>query len=131
MSQAPIVLIGVLALTYMDVVPYYWAEMLMKFFLTMPASRKHEAEADYIGLMMMAQGCYKPEAAMELWNRMEKTGQAGPPQILSTHPSNHNREEKIREWLPKAMEKAKASECHVTSQYADQFRDTFDGFKRW
>jgi predicted Zn-dependent protease len=91
--------------------------MLIDLFLSMPASRKHEAEADYIGLLMMAQGCYRPEAAMEFWARMEKTGQRGPPQILSTHPSNHDREEKIREWLPKAQEKAEASECHMTSQY--------------
>jgi predicted Zn-dependent protease len=130
MSQAPIVLIGVLALAMFDV-SFYSGKMLIDLFLSMPASRKHEAEADYIGLMMMAQGCYKPEAAMEFWNRMEKTGQAGPPQILSTHPSNHNREEKIREWLPKATELAQSSECHATSQFADQFKDSYDGFKRW
>jgi predicted Zn-dependent protease len=116
MSQAPLVLIGVLALAMFDV-SFYSGKMLVDLFLSMPASRKHEAEADYIGLMMMAQGCYRPEAAMEFWSRMEKTGQKGPPQILSTHPSNHNREEKIREWLPKAQEKAEMSECNVTSQY--------------
>jgi predicted Zn-dependent protease len=116
MSQAPLVLIGVLALAMFDV-SFYSGKMLIDLFLSMPASRKHEAEADYIGLMMMAQGCYRPEAAMEFWSRMENTGQKGPPQILSTHPSNHNREEKIREWLPKAQEKAEISECNVTSQY--------------
>jgi len=130
MSQAPLVFIGVLALAMFDV-SFYSGKMLVDLFLSMPASRKHEAEADYIGLMMMAQGCYKPEAAMDFWNRMEKLGQRGPPQILSTHPSNHNREEKIREWLPKAMEKAEASECYLTSQYADQFSSAFGGFDRW
>jgi predicted Zn-dependent protease len=116
MSQAPLVLIGMLVLATFDV-SFSLSQMLLNLVLSMPASRKHEAEADYIGLMMMAQGCYRPEAAMEFWNRMEKLGQAGPPQILSTHPSNHNREEKIREWLPKAMEKAETSDCHITSQY--------------
>jgi predicted Zn-dependent protease len=130
MSQAPIALIGVGILASMDV-SFSLAQMLLNIVLTMPSSRKHEAEADYIGLMMMAQGCYKPEAAMQFWNRMEKLGQDGPPQILSTHPSNHNREEKIREWLPKAMEKAEASECHMTSQLADQFNSTFSNFGRW
>jgi len=67
--------------------------------------------------MMMAQGCYRPQAAMDFWARMEKMGGGEPPQILSTHPSHHNREEKIREWLPKALEKAEASECYGTSQY--------------
>jgi Zn-dependent protease with chaperone function len=96
---------------------------LLNILLSMPASRKHEAEADYIGLMMMAQGCYRPEAAMEFWNRMEKLGQGGP-EILSTHPSNHNREEKIREWLPKAMEKAEKSDCHITAQYGTLHQDS-------
>lgn len=84
----------------------------------------------------MAQGCYNPEAAMEFWARMEKSGQAAPPQILSTHPSNHNREEKIREWyvrthhygpayaesfhrLPEAFEKQQLSECHSTMSYGE------------
>ena len=56
---------------------------------------------------------------MEFWNRMEKLGQQGPPQILSTHPSNHNREEKIREWLPQAHEKAASSDCHAMSGYGE------------
>jgi predicted Zn-dependent protease len=116
MSQAPLILLGVIALSMFDV-SFYSGKMLIDLFLSMPASRKHEAEADYIGLLMMAQGCYRPEAAMEFWARMEKTGQSGPPQILSTHPSNHNREAKIREWLPKAQEKAEHSNCNVTQQY--------------
>lgn len=79
----------------------------------MPASRKQEAEADYIGFMIMAQGCYKPHAAIDFWARMKIEAQ-GPPQILSTHPSHCNREKKLREWLPKAIEKAEASECFGT-----------------
>lgn len=61
----------------------------------------------------MAQACYRPEAAAELWARMERssTGQA-PPQFLSTHPSNANREAKIREWIPEAQEKQEHSQCH-------------------
>ncbi|KAJ4325341.1 metalloendopeptidase [Neodidymelliopsis sp. IMI 364377] len=116
MSQAPLILIPILASLALDV-SFYSANMILQLFLSMPASRKHEAEADYIGLLMAAQACYRPEAAMEFWARMEKTGQHGPPQILSTHPSNHNREEKIKEWLPRAHEKAEASECAGTSQY--------------
>ncbi|KAH7359577.1 peptidase family M48-domain-containing protein [Pyrenochaeta sp. MPI-SDFR-AT-0127] len=127
MSQAPLILLGVLALSMFDV-SLYSGKMLIDLFLSMPASRKHEAEADYIGLMMMAQGCYRPEAAMNFWARMEKLGQRGPPQILSTHPSNHNREEKIREWLPKAQEKAEASECYSTGQFVDQFSSAWGSF---
>lgn len=130
MSQAPLVLLGIIALSLFDV-SFYSGKMLIDLFLSMPASRKHEAEADYIGLLMMAQGCYRPEAAMEFWARMEKIGQHGPPQILSTHPSNHNREAKIREWLPKAVEKAESSDCGMMGQYVDQFSSAFSGFGRW
>ncbi|KAL6704884.1 metalloendopeptidase [Coniothyrium glycines] len=130
MSQAPLVLLGAIALTMFDV-SFYSGKMLLDLFLSMPASRKHEAEADYIGLLMMAQGCYRPEAAMEFWARMEKSGRDGPPQILSTHPSHHNREEKIREWLPQAQKKAEQSDCHGTSQYASRFRTALDSLEHW
>lgn len=83
----------------------------------MPASRKQETEADYIGLMIMTQGCYKPQTAIEFWARMEEIGSQRPTQILDTHPSYHDRKEKLREWLPKSIEKAEASECSGTSQF--------------
>ncbi|RAR08118.1 carbohydrate esterase family 5 protein [Stemphylium lycopersici] len=131
MSRAPIILLGVLALSMFDI-SLYSGKMLIDLFLSMPASRKHEAEADYIGLLMMAQGCYRPEAAMELWARMEKVaGGGGPPALLSTHPSHHDREEKIREWLPQAREAAEKSECKGMGQFADQFSTAFGSFGRW
>lgn len=130
MSRAPLILMGALLLSTLDI-SFYSSKMLLDLFLSMPASRKHEAEADYIGLLMMAQGCYKPEAAMEFWNRMEKAGSGGPPELLSTHPSNHNREEKIREWLPQALEMADKSDCAGTAEWSNQFSSAFDGFRRW
>ncbi|KAJ4334576.1 metalloendopeptidase [Ascochyta clinopodiicola] len=120
MSQAPLILLPILASLALDV-SFYSANMILQLFLSMPASRKHEAEADYIGLLMAAQACYRPEAAMEFWARMEKEGQQGPPQILSTHPSNHNREEKIREWLPKAHELGEQS-FGTTPNILSQFK---------
>jgi len=55
--------------------------------LMMPASRKQESEADYLGLLMMAKACYDPNAAVRVWQRMEAAGDSGIPQWLSTHPS--------------------------------------------
>ncbi|PVI04601.1 hypothetical protein DM02DRAFT_611427 [Periconia macrospinosa] len=125
LSQSPLVGLGLLALLSIDF-SFYTSMMLLNIFLSWPGSRKQEAEADYIGLLMMAEGCYRPEAAMDFWGRMERQARGqSPPQLLSTHPSNHNREEKIREWLPKAREKAEASECSTTSTYADQFASAF------
>lgn len=86
-----------------------------------PGSRAQESEADYIGLLMMAESCYNPEAAMELWARMEKEEQGAPPQFLSTHPSNHNRLEKIREWLPEADMKREEGDCGGIGGYGTCF----------
>ncbi|KAF1917284.1 mitochondrial metalloendopeptidase OMA1 [Ampelomyces quisqualis] len=130
MSKAPLILLCSAVLSLFDV-SFQMSSAALNILLSMPASRKHELEADYIGLMMMARGCYKPEAAMELWNRMEETDPEQPPQILSTHPSHKNRGAKIREWLPKAMEEAEQSECFVTSQFADGFSSALGGFDRW
>ena len=97
---------------------------------TLPGSRKQEEEADYIGLLMMAESCYDPSAAMGLWARMEKEEQVAPPQFLSTHPSNHNRLGKIRDWLPEAEVKRESGDCHGTAGYIDDFQRTVS-FPRW
>jgi predicted Zn-dependent protease len=61
--------------------------MILQFGIAMPASRKQESEADYIGLMMMAKSCYDPSAAIGVWQRMEEAEKHGIPEWMSTHPS--------------------------------------------
>ncbi len=70
----------------------------------LPYSRKHEAEADHMGLIFMAMAGYDPHVAIGFWERMAsmKQGQA-PPEILSTHPSDQKRIENIKKLLPEAM----------------------------
>ncbi|KAF3058448.1 Mitochondrial metalloendopeptidase OMA1 [Daldinia childiae] len=87
-----------------------------------PMGRMQESEADYIGLMMMAEACYDPREAIGFWKRMERAQQGEPPEWLSTHPSNNNRIQKIGEWLPTALDKMQASDCRGTSAFADLFR---------
>jgi len=65
---------------------FYLQDLL--FYL--PMGRKQESEADYIGLMMMAEACYDPRAAVGFWQRMEAIQRSGGqevPEMLSTHPS--------------------------------------------
>lgn len=104
--------------------------LLMQFAFTLPGSRAQEQEADYIGLLMMAESCFDPSAAIGLWSRMEKEEQYAPPQFLSTHPSSHNRLEKIRGWLPEAEMKSDASDCHSVGAYVGDFKRVAD-FPRW
>ncbi|KAH6845074.1 peptidase family M48-domain-containing protein [Chaetomium sp. MPI-CAGE-AT-0009] len=88
-----------------------------------PMSRLQESEADYIGLMMMAEACYDPQEAVSFWARMERaTGQGEVPEWMSTHPANTNRIKKIQEWLPEAMEKRAQSDCTSTTAFADLFK---------
>lgn len=72
----------------------------------LPWSRTQESEADHIGLILMAKAGYDPEAALRLWQRMEKAGSesnaTSPPEFLSTHPSYGTRQTDIRKWLPEA-----------------------------
>ena len=73
--------------------------------LILPYSRKHENEADEIGLIYAAKAGYDPRAAVGFWERMEaqKPG-FSPPEFLSTHPSDSNRLDKINALMPKAYE---------------------------
>ena len=72
--------------------------------LILPFSRKHESEADEIGLIYAAKAGYDPRAAVGFWKRMEaqKTGFT-PPEYLSTHPSDSNRLAKINALMPEAF----------------------------
>ena len=70
----------------------------------LPFSREQEAEADHIGLILMAKAGYDPHAALALWQRFEgKAGEKSPPEFLSTHPSYGTRERNIESWMPEAM----------------------------
>ena len=71
----------------------------------LPMSRTQEAEADRIGLVLMAMAGYDPREAVGLWERMRAAsrGKGKPPEWLSTHPSDDTRIANIRAALPEAM----------------------------
>lgn len=70
----------------------------------LPFGRKHESEADHIGLILMAKAGYDPRAAADFWRRMSAKGGQKPPEFLSTHPSDETRIRQIEEWLPEALQ---------------------------
>ncbi len=69
---------------------------------TLAFSRKHELEADKMGLIFMAMAGYDPAKAIEFWQRMAKTGGQKPPEFLSTHPSDEHRISDLQQCLLEA-----------------------------
>ena len=71
----------------------------------LPYARKHETEADYVGLMLMAAACFDPREAVPLWERMSAaSGGASQPEFASTHPNPGTRIQNLEALMPKAME---------------------------
>lgn len=70
----------------------------------LPYSRKHELEADHIGIMLMAKAGYDPTEAPKFWERFSAEGGQTPIEFLSTHPSDARRSATLRDMLPEAME---------------------------
>jgi predicted Zn-dependent protease len=75
-----------------------------QFGVLMPFSRKHESEADHIGLHYMARAGYDPRESIRFWQRMENAGGAQPPEFLSDHPSHGTRIQQLEAEMPKALE---------------------------
>jgi len=69
----------------------------------LPHSREQEAEADRMGLELMARAGYDPNAAVSLWQKMGKVGGGGPPEFLSTHPSGESRIKDLQAAIPRVQ----------------------------
>ena len=78
--------------------------------LVNPDQQSKELEADEIGLFLMADAGYDPRAALDFWDRVKsRPGYAGAPvAVLSSHPSSKERLEKLKELLPRAMDRFRA-----------------------
>ncbi len=66
-------------------------------------SRKHESEADKMGLVFMAKAGYDPQKAVKFWKRMSRQSSGQPPEFLSTHPNHDTRIQQLEKFMPKAM----------------------------
>ena len=79
------------------------AGMVANVTLELPKSRTAETEADRIGVELAARAGYNPQAAIALWQKMEKLGGGQPPKWLSTHPPHGDRIADLQNHIAKVM----------------------------
>ena len=64
----------------------------------LPYSRKHELEADAVGVGLMRAAGHDPQAALSFWERRIAEAQGrDPPEFLSTHPADRTRLAALRQ----------------------------------
>jgi len=76
-----------------------------KLAVALPNSRKHELEADRIGMIYMARAGYDPAEAVNLWKRFaayNKRQGSSTPEFLRTHPIDQTRINALQSALPAA-----------------------------
>lgn len=77
------------------------ANQAAQYILVLPNFRQNEYEADAIGLELAARAGYNPQAAISVWQKMNKATQGkGTLEFLSTHPSGTTRIEQLTELMP-------------------------------
>jgi predicted Zn-dependent protease len=80
------------------------------FGVLLPYSRKHELEADQLGVDYMARQGYDPREALEFWeDRTAEREGPEPVEFMSTHPSGETRMRQIAGMLPQAMDVYRAN----------------------
>ena len=89
----------------------------------LPFSRKHESEADRMGLTLMAAAGFDPREAPRFWERMAATSGKAGAEWMSTHPAHGTRIRDLNGWLPEAMEvyeayQSRARDAGVTAESA-------------
>jgi predicted Zn-dependent protease len=72
-------------------------------------SRKHESEADKLGLYFMAMAGYDPTAAPTFWARRSSGDGQEPPEFISTPPSHKSLIKDLNKNMPKALAYYKAA----------------------
>jgi predicted Zn-dependent protease len=69
----------------------------------LPHDRQQEAEADVMGLELMARAGYDPHEAISLWKKMMAAEKNEPPQFLSTHPASASRIADLESHMPQVL----------------------------
>ncbi len=95
-----IALLGLAAVTGVNGNALDLADAVASVTFQLPHSREQEAEADVMGLELMARAAYDPHAAVTLWKKMMAADKDAPMQFLSTHPSSANRVTELERHIP-------------------------------
>ena len=69
------------------------------FGVLLPYSRKHEYEADRLGIDFMIGGGFAPREALRFWDSMSRRSDGKGVEFMSTHPSDENRIAAMRSHL--------------------------------
>ncbi|WP_043529545.1 M48 family metallopeptidase [Litchfieldella xinjiangensis] len=78
--------------------------------ILLPFSRRHESEADVIGLNLMAEAGFDPRASIDLWQNMQSASGGQPPAWMSTHPSHGQRISDLQSAMDEALSRYQAAQ---------------------
>jgi predicted Zn-dependent protease len=101
--EQQVALTGLAILTGADSGMLDLADQVASVTFQLPHSREQEAEADVMGLELMARAGYDPHEAITLWKKMMAAEQSEPPQWLSTHPASASRITDLERHLPQVL----------------------------
>ena len=106
MSQQKLGQLGQMAgaMSGMDPQQQQMIQAAMGYGYLLPYARRHESQADAVGLMLAAAACFDPRQSVPLWERMgAASGNQAPPEFSSTHPNPGTRIQNLTALMPKAM----------------------------
>ena len=101
--EQKVALLGLAVITGVDPSVMDLADSVASVTFQLPHSREQEAEADVMGLELMARAGYDPHAAVSLWQKMVAAEKNAPPQFLSTHPASANRIAELERHIPQVL----------------------------
>ena len=101
--EEQVALAGLAVLTGADPGTMQLADQVASVTFDLPHDRQQEAEADEMGLELMARAGYDPHEAISLWKKMMAAEKSEPPQFLSTHPASANRIADLEGHMPQVL----------------------------
>jgi predicted Zn-dependent protease len=101
--EQKVALLGLAVVTGFDPATLDLADSVAAVTFQLPHSREQEAEADVMGLELMARAGYDPHQAVTLWQKMMAAEKSAPPQFLNTHPASANRIAELERHIPQVL----------------------------